>query len=71
MISMALFLLFTPPPPNDPGGLPLSVWANLPFLVCGAFALAILVGLFFIVRENRRVARQQAAQDALHTQEHK
>lgn len=48
----------TPPPPSADLGLPMSVWTYLPLLVCLVFATAILVGFLFIVRENRRIARQ-------------
>lgn len=46
----------TPPPPDSTLGLPLSVWTNLPFLVCLIFAIAILLGVLIIMRENKRIA---------------
>ena len=59
--------LLTPEPPQNPGGVPLEIWANLPFLVCGAFVVVILIGSIFIVRENRRVAARQAREDVANT----
>ncbi|NUQ36732.1 MAG: hypothetical protein HUU23_02835 [Caldilineales bacterium] len=53
-----------PPPPAELAGLPLEVWTNLPFLICGVFAIAFLIGALFILRENRRVAARRARADA-------
>lgn len=46
----------TPPPPDALLSLPVSFWSNLPLLVCLVFAMAILIGFFVIVRENKRSA---------------
>ncbi len=49
------------PTPIRPGGLPLTVWANLPLLVCLIFAVVIIIGVLIISRETRRVNRQRLA----------
>ena len=53
----------TPPPPDAALGLPLTLWANLPLLICLVFSAAILIGFLFIVRENRRVALRQQREE--------
>lgn len=54
----------TPPPPDASLGLPLAVWANLPLLLCLVFAAALLIGFMIIVRENKRIAAQNATTDS-------
>ncbi len=49
------------PTPIHPGGLPLAVWANLPWLVCLIFAVVITIGVLVIRRETRRVYLQRLA----------
>ncbi len=51
----------TPPPPDSTLGLPLSVWTNLPLLVCLIFAIAIFIGFLIIMRENKRIAAKNRA----------
>ncbi len=69
MSALASLLLLAPPTPEPAtGGLPMSVWANLPFIVCGVFALVTLIGMYFIVRENRRIAETHLISDHPKTQ---
>lgn len=53
-----LLSLAPPTPEPEMGDLPMSLWANLPFIVCGVFAIVTMIGLIFIVRENRRIAER-------------
>ncbi|MCP4165786.1 MAG: hypothetical protein GY759_07810 [Chloroflexi bacterium] len=55
-------LVTTPLPPESgiPNDLPLSLWANLPLLVCGAFFLFIIIGTLLIIRKNRSMAQERA-----------
>ena len=71
MLSSAFSpLLFLAPPAPEPemGDLPMSIWANLPFIVCGVFAIVTLIGLLFIVRENRRIAERSLISEPTKTQ---
>ena len=63
-----LLSLAPPTPEPEMGDLPMSVWANLPFLVCGVFAIVTLIGLLLIVRENRRIAERSLISEPAKTQ---
>ncbi len=63
------FLSLAPPTPEpEMGDLPMSIWTNLPFIVCGVFVVVTLIGLLFIVRENRRIAERSIISDPTKTQ---
>ncbi len=53
----------TPTPPGAALGLPMAVWTYLPLLVCLVFAITLLIGFLFIMRENRRIAARQRIND--------
>ncbi|MCO6453384.1 MAG: hypothetical protein J5I90_21560 [Caldilineales bacterium] len=64
--SVRVFLAQTggePTPPADPGGLTMTLWANLPLLTCLVFGVAILIGLIIIFRKNQQMAAERTIGD--------
>jgi deoxyribose-phosphate aldolase len=59
-MSFAAALAVFQPPPENPAGLPLSIWANLPLFVCLVFGVAAAVGTVIVIRHQRKMSIQRA-----------